>query len=80
LSIHVERAIGRINTFSILKETIPTSLACLTNQTVYVCAFLANFHPPLLPLEEATLEGSMEEYIDTFSDSECNDKSDCEEN
>jgi len=79
LRIHVERAIGRIKTFSILKETIPISLARLTNQIVYVCAFLANFHPALVPLEEVTLEGSMEEFIDTFSDSECSDESDCED-
>ena len=63
LRIHVERAIGRIKTFFILKETIPISLACLTNQTVYVYAFLANFHPPLAPLEEVTLEGSMEDPL-----------------
>ena len=32
LRIHVERAIGHIKTFSILKETIPISMARLTNQ------------------------------------------------
>ena len=35
--------------------------------------------PALVPLEEVTLEGSMEEFIDTFSDSECSDESDCED-
>jgi len=79
LRIHVERAIGRIKTFSILKETIHISLARLTNQIVYVCAFLANFHSALVPLEEVTLEDSMEEFIDTFSDSECSDESDFED-
>ena len=78
LCIHVERASGRIKTFSILKETIPISLARLTNQIVYVCAFLANTHPALVSLE-VTLEGSFEEFIDTFSDSECSDESDCED-
>ena len=32
LRIHVERAIGRLKTFSILKQTIPISVARLTNQ------------------------------------------------
>ena len=34
LRIHVERAIGRIKTFSILKQTIPISMARLTNEIV----------------------------------------------
>ena len=37
--IHVERAIGRIKTFHILKDTLPISLAKLSNQIVFVCAF-----------------------------------------
>jgi len=36
LRIHVERAISRIKTYTILKGTIPISLARLTNQIVYV--------------------------------------------
>ena len=47
LCIHVERAIGRIKTFAILKETLPLSLARLSNQIVCVCAFLSNFKPAL---------------------------------
>ena len=47
--IHVERAIGRIKTFSILKHTMPISLARLSNQIVCVCAFLSNFKPVLGP-------------------------------
>ena len=37
LRIHVERAIGGMKTFSILKETLPVSLARLSNQIVCVC-------------------------------------------
>ena len=37
LRIHVERAIGRIKSFSILKETIPINLSRLINQIVCVC-------------------------------------------
>ena len=49
LRIHVERAIGRIKSFSILKGVIPLSMARITNQIVCVCAFLANFQPALVP-------------------------------
>ena len=41
--IHVERAIGRIKTFQILKGMIPISMARLSNQIIFVCAFLTNF-------------------------------------
>ena len=40
LRIHVERAIGRIKVYSILKGTVPLSMARLTNQIIFVCAFL----------------------------------------
>ena len=43
--IHVERAIGRIKTFNILKHTLPISLSRLSNQIVFVCAYLSNFKP-----------------------------------
>eukprot|EP00731_Ephydatia_muelleri_P024344 Em0016g615a len=49
LRIHVERAIGRIKTYKILKSTIPLSMARLSNQIVCICAFLSNFHPALVP-------------------------------
>ena len=39
LQIHVERAIGRIKVYSILKGTIPLSMARITNQIVFACAF-----------------------------------------
>ena len=59
LRIHVERAIGRINTFKILQETIPNNLARLTNQIVHVCAYLSNFHPALVPPPEQTPENDV---------------------
>ena len=49
LRIHVERAIGRIKTYKILKSTIPLSMARLSNQIECICAFLSNFHPALVP-------------------------------
>ena len=36
--IHVECAIGQMKTFSILRNTIPLSLARLSNQIVFLCA------------------------------------------
>ena len=70
LRIHVERAIGRIKTFRILQETIPITLARLTNQIVHVCAYLSNFHPGLVPPPEVTSEDDVEMYFDTFADSD----------
>ena len=40
LRIHVERAIGRIKNFN-------ANMASVTDQIVFVCAFLSNFHGPL---------------------------------
>ena len=68
LRIHVERAIGRIKTFRILQETIPNTLARLTNQIVHVCAYLSNFHPGLVPPPEVTSESEVESYFDTYVD------------
>lgn len=63
LRIHVERAIGKIKNYSILKETIPINLARLTNQIVHVCAFLSNFQPALVPPPELTSEADVDEYF-----------------
>ena len=68
LRIHVERGIGRIKTFSILKGTIPLSMARITNQIVCVCAFLANFHPALVPLAKEPSEDDVDKYFEQLSD------------
>ena len=73
LRIHVERAIGRIKTFSILKETIPLSMARLTNQIVCVCAFLSNFQPALVPLPQQYEESDVDNYFKLLS--ECDSSS-----
>ena len=49
LRIHVERAIGRMKNFTILKGTFPINMARIANQIVCVCAWLTNFFPPLVP-------------------------------
>ena len=38
LRIHVERVIGRLKSYNILKETIPLSMARITNQIVCFCS------------------------------------------
>ena len=74
--IHVERAIGRIKTFQILKGMIPISMAQLANQIIFVCAFLTNFLPALVPIPKNISEDmDVEDYFDALSDSEI--ESDC---
>ena len=74
--IHVERAIGRIKSFQILKHTIPITLAGLSNQIVTVCAFLSNFKPVLVPPAELYAEdefdssSDVEDYFAELSESE----------
>ena len=49
--IHVERAIGRIKNFQILKRVFQLNSARLRylNRIVAVCAYLTNFQPVLVP-------------------------------
>lgn len=73
LRIHVERAIGRIKTFRILKDSFPISMARLANQIVCVCGWLTNFYPALVPApDENTLEETdVDDYFHAFdSDTE----------
>ena len=60
LRIHVERA---MKNFTILKGTIPISLARLANQIVCVCGFLSNFHPALVPPPDDISESEVEDYF-----------------
>ena len=62
LRIHVERAIGRIKNYYILKGTIPISMSRLVNQIVCVCAFLSNFRPALVPPPQLLSDSDVEEY------------------
>ena len=74
LRIHVERAIGRIKTFTILKQILPITFARLSNQIVCVCAYLSNFKPVLIPPESQSTEqtDSEVEVDDYFADlSDC---------
>ena len=45
--IHVERAIGRIKNFRILKS-VPNLMHNMANQLFFVCSILTNFQPTLV--------------------------------
>ena len=78
--IHVERAIGRIKSFQILKHTISITLAGLSNQIVTICAFLSNFKPVLVPPaepyseEEFNSSSDVNDYFAELSESEDSDE------
>ncbi len=57
LRIHVERAIGRMKNFTILKGVFHIKMACIANQIVSVCAWLTNisYHRLFHPLQTKTL-------------------------
>ena len=84
LRIHVERAIGRIKNYSILKATIPLTLSSLSNQIVCVCSFLTNFLPALVPcpdkLEDCNIESYFHSLTDSDTDSMCSNDSECSSN
>ena len=81
LRIHVERAIGRIKTFNILKDTLPNSLSWIANQVVCLCAWLTNFQPALVPSSQGhdnEVEEEINEYLMKYCSSEA-DTSSCSE-
>ncbi len=55
---------------SILKTTIPISMARLINQIVCVCAYLSNFHPALVPPTDQcdSAESDIEYYFKAHPD------------
>ena len=80
LRIHVERAIGRVKNYSILKETFPISMSRLVNQVVCVCAFLSNLRPALVPPSQLLSDSDVEDYLNALSNSDDDDpESSCSE-
>ena len=69
LRVHVERAIGRIKHFGILKATLPLSMARIADQIVTVCAYLVNFQPVLIPPQSVDLSDT-EDYFAGMSDTD----------
>ena len=72
LRIHIERAIGRIKNFSILKGTLPLSMSRIANQIISVCAWLVNFQSVLIPPPSGDLE-EVDLYFTTLSSEESYD-------
>ena len=67
----MEWVIGKVKNYSILKGVLPLSMSRIANQIVYVCAFLVNFQPVLLPpsLHDAT-EMEVENCFESVYDSD----------
>ena len=70
LRIHVERAIGRMKTYSIMKGTLPNTLSRVANQIVSVCAWLTNFQPSLVPPPQECKDVDVQEYFDNMEDTD----------
>ena len=70
LHIHVERAIGRIKNYAILKGTSPITMIRIANQIVCVCAWLTNFQPALIPIpSNSDVEDEVDQYFHSIEDS-----------
>ena len=59
---HVERAVGRIKSYAILREVLLITMAHIINQIVTVCAFLCNFQPALVPPPQTISDDEVEGY------------------
>ena len=72
LRIHIERAIGRIKNYAILKGTLPITMLRIANQIVCVCAWLTNFQPaPLIPVPSySNVEDEVDQYFHSIEDSD----------
>ena len=71
LRIHVERAIGRIKNYTILKGTLPITMIRIANQIVSVCAWLTNFQPALIPIpSNSNMEDEVDQYFHSIEDSD----------
>ena len=71
VQIHVERTIGRIKNFSILKGLLPIMLSRIAHQIVCVCCWLVNFQPVVIPPpveDKDDVEDYFESYYSSDSD------------
>ena len=66
LRIHVERTIGRIKNYSILKGVLPISMIRIANEIVSLCAWLTNFQPAMIPLPGDSSIEEVEEYFQSL--------------
>ena len=71
LRIHVERTIGHIKNYAILKSIFPNTMIRVANQVVAVCAWLVNFQPALIPPpSDLSVEEEVGSYFETIKDSD----------
>lgn len=71
LRIHVERTIGHIKNYAILKGTFPITMIRLANQIVSLCAWLTNFQPALIPVaSDFSEEEEVDNYFENLEDSD----------
>lgn len=47
--IHVERVIGRLKMFRILKHTVPSDIFDLMDHVIVICCGIVNMHKPIIP-------------------------------
>ena len=69
----MEKVIGRIKNFSILKSILPIiTMSRIANQIVSVCAWLTNFQPALIPIpsDDNDDSESIEQYFESLYSSD----------
>ena len=70
--IHVERAISRIKTFSILKTSLPITFSRIANLIACVCGWLVNFQSVLIAPPQIQDDVDVDRYFQSFySDEDC---------
>ena len=67
--IHVERTIGRMKSFSILKHTIPITLAGISNQSLCMCSVLVPPHESTMDQDDDS-NSDVDEYLAELNDEE----------
>ena len=69
-----------MKTYNILKGTLPNTFARIANHIVSVCAWLTNFHPPLVPPPHYEEEEDVDKYFsnlgETYDADSSSDESD----
>ena len=72
----VEQAIGRIKSFTILKHTLPISLARISTHIIFVCAFLTNLKPVLVPSQTNHSTNEVDKYFEDIDSDKSKEDSD----
>lgn len=59
-----------MKTFNILKGTLPNTFARIADHIVSVCAWLTNFHPPLVPPPQFAAEADVDKYFSSLDETD----------